>query len=174
MFRRNLIIICAALYLVVFAAVAHAQLPQISSGLGYLDSSQNPDGTWTTSASQVETTAATVSVLETLKLLNQTAGTPYTSGVSWLQAQTPLSVDHIAQRIRTLSLTDVSLLTPSADLTKGGWGGDAGHETNPLDTASALQALKSANYTDLTTINPALAYLTGSQNPDGGWGFSVK
>lgn len=172
MFRRNLIIIYAVLNLVVFAAVAHAQLPQITSGLGYLASSQNSDGTWTTSTSQVETTATTVSVLGALKLLNQTAGTPYTSGVSWLQAQTPLSVDYIAQRLHALGLADVSLLTPSADLVKGGWGGDAGHETNPLDTASALQALKSANFTDLTTINPALAYLTGSQNLDGGWGFT--
>ncbi len=172
MFKRNLIIISAAMYFLVFAAIAQAQLPQISTGLSYLTSSQNPDGTWNTSTSQVETTAATVSVLETLKLLNQTAGTSYTSGVSWLQSQTPLSVDYIAQRLHALNLANVSLLITSADLTKGGWGGDAGYETNPLDTASALQALKAANFNDLTTINPALAYMTGSQNPDGGWGFS--
>lgn len=172
MFRRNLIITCVVMCLAIFSVTAQAQLPQISSGLNYLTSSQNPDGTWATDTAEVETTAATVSVLETLKLLNQTAGTPYTAGTAWLQAQTPLSVDYIAQRLHTIGLADVNLLTPSADLIKGGWGGDSGYETNPLDTASALQALKAANYSDLTTINPALAYLTGSQNPDGGWGFS--
>ncbi|MDD2852635.1 MAG: carboxypeptidase-like regulatory domain-containing protein [Desulfuromonadaceae bacterium] len=172
MFKRSLLIICAALYLFIFAPLAHAQLPQMTSGLSYLTSSQNPDGTWDTGTSQAETTAATISVLETLKLLNQTAGAPYTSGVSWLQAQSPLSVDYIAQRLHALGLADVNTLIPSADMTKGGWGGDSGYETNPLDTSHALQTLKSANYTDLTTINAALAYLTGNQKPDGGWGFT--
>ncbi|MGB9082097.1 MAG: carboxypeptidase regulatory-like domain-containing protein, partial [Desulfuromonadaceae bacterium] len=172
MSNRKLIVWIIVLLAILITAPVHAQLPQISTGLNYLTSSQNPDGTWATSSAETETTAATVSVLETLKLLNQSAGTPYTNGVSWLQAQTPLSVDYIAQRIHALGLADISLLIPSADLIKGGWGGDVGFETNPLDTAFALQTIKSANYTDLTTINPALAYLTGSQNSDGGWGFS--
>jgi large repetitive protein len=171
MFSRNSIIFCAAFCLVFFATIAHAQLPQISTGLSYLSASQNADGTWQTGTAQVETTAATVSVLETLKLLNQPVGTPYTTGVFWLQAQTPLSVDYIAERLHALGLSDVNALIPSADSTKGGWGGDVGYKTNILDTSLALQALKSANYPDLTIINPALAYLTTSQNPDGGWGF---
>lgn len=174
MFRRDLIIICAALYLFIFAAFAQAQLPQITSGLNYLISSQNPDGTWSTSTAQVETTAATVSTLETLKLLNQTSGSSYVAGTSWLQSQSPLSVDYIADRIRTLNLTDNSInaLLLLVDSIKGGWGGDEGYLTNNLETSLAIQALKSANYHDLSTINPALAYLTTSQNPDGGWGFN--
>lgn len=166
MMRLLLAVIC-----LLYTSVSHAQLPQISTGLSYLSSSQNPDGTWQIGSAQVETTAATVSVLETLKLLNQTAGTPYTTGVSWLQAQAPLSVDYIAERLHALGLSDVTALIPSADSLKGGWGGDAGYETNILDTSLALQALKSANHPDSTIINPALAFLTASQNPDGGWGF---
>lgn len=174
MFRRNLFIICAALYLVVFTAIAQAQLPQISTGLSYLTSSQNSDGTWATGAISAEITAATVSTLETLKLLNQTAGTSYTSGVSWLQGQSPKTVDDIAKKVIALSLADgsVNALIPALDTLKGAWGGYDGYENDILDTSLALQALKSANYTDLTTINPALAYLTGSQNPDGGWSFT--
>ncbi|ACM21808.1 alpha-2-macroglobulin domain protein [Geotalea daltonii FRC-32] len=169
MLNRNLIIIVAIVFNL--ATFAHAQLPQIAGGLTFLTASQNPDGTWNTSTSEVETTAATVSVLETLKLLNQTASTSYTTGTSWLQALSPQPVDYIAERLRTLGLSDVTSLTPSVDGIKGGWGGDAGYETTLLDTAKALQALKSANYTDPTIINPALAYLTSSQNADGGWGF---
>ena len=164
-------IVCVALYLVISTAIAHAELPQISSGLSYLTASQNTDGTWHTGASEVETTAATISVLDTLKLLNQTAGTPYAAGTGWLQTQTPQSVDYIAQRIQTLGLTDAAQLVPVRDTLSGAWGGDTGYETDILDTALALQALKSANYTDATIINPALAYLTTSQNTDGGWGF---
>ena len=164
-------IVCIALYLILSAGIAHAQLPQISSGLSYLTSSQNADGTWHTDTSEVETTAATVSVIDTLKLLGQTAGTPYATATAWLQAQTPQSVDHIAQRIRTLGLTDAAQLVQVRDTLSGAWGGDTGYETDILDTALALQALKSANYSDATIINPALAYLTTSQNADGGWGF---
>ncbi len=159
------------LMLTLIASPVYADLPQISTGLSYLSSTQNPDGTWQTVTAQVETTAATVSVLETLKLLNQTAGTPYTTGVSWLQAQSPLSVDYIAERLHALGLSDVNALIPSVDSSKGGWGGDTGYETNILDTSLALQALKPANNADLTIIDHALAYLTTSQNPDGGWGF---
>lgn len=173
MFRRNVTIICAVLCLVAFAAIAHAQLPQISSGLSYLSSSQNPDGTWQSSTAQVETTAATVSVLETLKLLNQTAGNSYTSGSSWLLGQTPKTVDYIAERVHALSLADgsVNALIPALDALMGAWGGYGGFFTNPLDSSFALQALKTANYSDLTVINNALSYFTSNQNPDGGWGF---
>jgi large repetitive protein len=160
------------LYLVFFATIAHAQPHQVSSGLSYLATSQNPDGTWNTST-QVETTEATVSVLESLKTLNQTAGTPYTTGVSWLQSQSPATVDYQAQRIHALGLTDTSIntLIPQLDQLKHAWGGDDGYETDNLDTASALQALKSANYTDQTIIFGAIKYLLSTQNTDGGWGF---
>ena len=173
MLKRNFIATFAALYIVVFAAIANAQLTQISSGLSYLASSQNPNGTWESSSTKVEITSATVSVIETLKLLNQTATTFYAGGLSWLQVQTPQSVAYIAERIRALSLVDGSVnpLLPALDPLKGAWGGYDGYETNILDTSLALQALKFANYSDLTVINNALGYLTGSQNADGGWGF---
>ena len=158
--NRVVSLICTVLFIVISAAIAQAQLPQLSSGLSYLTSSQNPNGTWGNSTSEAETTAATVSVLETLKVLNQTAGTSYSAGTTWLQAQTPQPVDYVAQRIRILGLSDAGPLIPVRDALSGAWGGDAGYETDILDTALALQALKSANYPDATIINPAIAYLT--------------
>jgi hypothetical protein len=171
MLKRILILTCAVLNLVVFVTISHAQLSQVSTGLNYLNSSQNTDGTWQTDTAQVETTAATVSVLETMKLLGQTGSTAYTNGISWLKAQSPQPVDYIAERLYALGLNDVSAIIPSADTTTGAWGGDAGYDINILDTALALQALKSANYTDSTILNPALAYLITNQNTNGGWGF---
>jgi prenyltransferase beta subunit len=161
------------LYAILAVSPLLAQSPQITNGLGYLTSSQNPDGAWTSATTLVETTAATVSALETLKLLNQTAGTSYTAGVSWLQGQSPVTVDYIAERIRALSLADGSAnaLIPSREPSKGAWGGFEGYELNNLDTTLALQALKAANYPDLSVSNTALAYLTNTQNSDGGWGF---
>ncbi len=174
MSHRKLIAWIIVLLAILITAPVHAQLPQISSGLSYLSSTQNTDGTWATVTSPVETTAATVSTLETLKLLNQTSNTSYASGVTWLQGQTPQSIDYISKRIIALNLASSSAdaLLPALDQLKGAWGGYDGYDSDILDTASALQALKAANYTDLTTINPALAYLTGNQSPDGGWGFT--
>ena len=166
--------IVVVIMMVSFYAIlpAHAQSTQVFTALNYLATSQKSDGTWDSSTAQVETTATTVAVVETLKLLNQNYSTPFRDGSSWLQTQTPQSVAYIADRIRVLNLTDGSLnsLLPALGQ-KGAWGGYNGYETNILDTVLALQALKTANYSDLTVINNALGYLTGSQNADGGWGF---
>lgn len=175
MFRRNLIIICIALYFVIFAAIAQAQLPQIQSGLNYLTSSPKPDGTWATSTTQVETTAATASALESLKILNQTTGSSYTNASAWLQSQSPNTVDFLSQRIRALKLTDSSIdaLIPLLNQLKHAWGGDDGYVTNNIDTARALHALKAANYSDQSLIFSAINYLLTIQNSDGGWGFRL-
>jgi hypothetical protein len=168
---------CRSIFLFVFFVLAsvispaYAQLPQISNGLSYLTFSQHADGTWETEASLVETTTSTVSVLETLKILNQTTGSSYSAGISWVEAQTPEPVAHIAERIRLLGLADVDALLPAIDPAAGGWGGDDGYETNNLDTILALQALNTAGYQTSSVIYPSLAYITGSQNADGGWGF---
>ncbi len=68
---RKLVITLIVLLTALSTTMARAQLPQISNGLSYLASSQNQDGTWNADTSIVETTAAAVSVLDTLKLLNQ-------------------------------------------------------------------------------------------------------
>lgn len=173
MLRRHFIIICALLYLLVFAAIAHAQLPQIQSGISYLTSSQNSDGRWGSSM-QFETVTTTVTALETLKTLNQTSGSAYISGSSWTKGLSLQGIDPIAERVRVMNISDNTLqvILAAFDPIKGAWGGDVDEQNNNLDTALALQALKSGSNIDPATINPALAYLIASQNPDGGWGFS--
>ena len=172
--NRRFISFCAGVCTVIFVAVAHAQLPHVTSGLTYLASSQNADGTWSNGASTVDATAATVAALDILKLLNESGISSYSAGISWLQGQSPQSVAYTADRIRTLALGTGSLdsLINALDQLKGAWGGGEGYETDILDTAIVLQALSSANYADATITNKALAYLTANQNPDGGWGFT--
>ena len=154
---------------------AHAELPQVQNGLDYLNSSQNADGNWDGGSSSVETTAATVSALETMKLVSYTGSTSYAKCMSWLQAQSPNSVGYIAERVRVLNPVDgsVNALIAALDPLRGAWGGGDGYVTDILDTALALQALKAVSYTNVATINTALAYLTTTQNTDGGWGFST-
>ena len=169
---RNLILFSICI-LAGFATPAFSQLPQIDAGLAYLTAAQSPDGNWDSASTQVETTAATATALESLKLLNQTGSATYGAGSSWLQAQAPQSVDFIAERILSLDLADGSAdtLLPALDALKGGWGGYDGYAVNLLDTAYALRALQAVGGADDTTTNAALAFLTTQQNPDGGWGF---
>jgi subtilase family serine protease len=172
MLRQAMRLVVVLICCIYFHSIAHAQLPQISSGLTYLTSSQNTDGTWDSGTTAVDGATATGTVLEALKLLNQTASTPYINGTVWLQGQPPQTIALSAQRNLVLGLTDTAEFVASSDTLKGGWGGYDGYETTPLDTALALQALKSANYTDQSIIFPALSYLLSTQNPDGGWGFT--
>ncbi|MBJ6751474.1 hypothetical protein [Geomonas anaerohicana] len=169
MARRNFFSFCAGICVFLLVSVAHAQLPQVASGVSYLASSQSVDGTWSNGSSMVDATAATVTALDTLKLLNESAGTPYANGLSWLQGQAPPSVAYTAERIRALGLGTGSLdsLLAALDQLKGAWGGGAGYETDILDTAIVLQTLRSTSYADATITGNALAYLTANQNPDG-------
>ncbi|ACM19176.1 CARDB domain repeat-containing isoprenoid cyclase, putative [Geotalea daltonii FRC-32] len=164
-----------AAFLIAFIVVTPlcAQLPAVSNGINYLISSQSPDGTWTTGTSEVETTASTVSVLQTFRLLNQTSSGSYVSGSSWLQAQSPQGVNAIAERLGALKTTDSSLQTLISvlDINRNAWGGDAEYDLNNLDTASALKALKHVDYSDQPLIFKVINHLLSTQNPDGGWGF---
>jgi subtilase family serine protease len=171
--RLSVLVLYVVISVVVSVTPGFAQLPQIAPGLTYLNTSQNPDGTWGSGTSLVETTNTTVSALETLKSLNQATGSAYTTATTWLQSQSPVAVDYQAQRIHALGLTDTSInaLIPLLDQLKHAWGGDDGYEDDNLDTASALQALKAASYTEHTLIYNAINYLLITQNSDGGWGF---
>ncbi|WP_026842895.1 prenyltransferase/squalene oxidase repeat-containing protein [Citrifermentans bremense] len=174
MFKGKFVSCCLCVAAFLFVAVAHAQVPQVATGLTYLSSSQNADGTWSNSTSTVDATVATVAALDTLKLLNESGSSAYSAGIAWLQGQSPQSVAYTADRIRTLALGTGSLdpLMNALDQLKGAWGGGEGYETDILDTAIVLQTLRSTDYADVTVTSKALAYLTANQNPDGGWGFT--
>ncbi|MDD2852640.1 MAG: carboxypeptidase regulatory-like domain-containing protein [Desulfuromonadaceae bacterium] len=156
--------------------LAFAQSASISSGLSWLAANQNSDKSWGNSSSLTEQFISTAETLETFRVTGNT-GMPFQEGLGWLNSQQLDSTDFAAKRlqIRAKSAFDVTVdingLIALRNVIDGNWGLDDEYSNAILDTALALQPLKSANYTDLTAINPALAYLTGSQNLDGGWGF---
>lgn len=163
MLNRSFTIAFATIFFVVFSVTAQTQSPEILKGVAYLASSQTSDGTWNNNTTPVETTSATATVLETLKLLNQIADASYVSGIAWLQSQTPQAVALVAQRILALGLNDGSAeaLLPALDSLRGAWGGYDGYAANTLDTAYALQALQSTNSTLGRSHRPS---------PRGRWG----
>ena len=157
----------------IFISTVFAQSMQITKGLSYLTSTQNSDGSWGNDSTDTELLPSTVSVIETLQVLNQTGTSNYTNAVTWLQSQGLDLSDYLSGRIHALSIagTDRDLLLSYIDELEYVWGVYDDFGVNNLDTALALQALKKVNYADQNTIDYALNYLISTQHPDGGWGL---
>ncbi len=173
--RKFLLILLFITFIIIFN-IAFAQTPEITNGLNYLYSTQNPDGSWGDETSNTEPLPATTEVIETLQTLNEPSSQSYTDAVLWLQNQSINTTGHLSKRIHALSDggTDIDVLISYLDsIYTDAWGGYLDFEANNLDTALTLQALKAINHPDLDTINYALFYLTNNQNPDRGWGFTL-
>lgn len=155
-------------------ASANAQSAAISNGLNWLKSIQAPDGSWSNSQSSSTDYYTAITVLDSFVTLGDTS-LAYSNGLTWLKSATADTTTYLAPRIKLVAATgdtttDLNTLLSYAN-SGSGWGGYLNQASSTFHTALALQALKAANYTDLTIINSALAYLTGTQNSDGGWGF---
>src|SRR4030042_154795 len=171
--NKRIMSLVTILMMLVVCPVVNAQTLEITNGISYLNATQNPDGSWGSETANTEIFPSTVSVIETLQVLNQTSTSNYTNAVIWLQSQGLDLSDYLSERIYALSVagTDVDLLIAYIDELSFAWGLYEGFGVNNLDTAFALQALKKINYADQNTMDYALNYLISAQNADGGWGL---
>lgn len=94
--------ICFFASIILPAKFIYAQSPEIVSGINYLISVQNADGSWGGAVSSSEPVPATISVIETLQSLDLSTDSSYSSASSWLQNQNLTTTDQIAGRIQTL------------------------------------------------------------------------
>ena len=102
-----------------------AQPPEIENGLIYLTTVQNRDGSWGSDESGAELLPSTVSVIETLQILNAISSYGYADARSWLQLQGLDTTDYHSERIHALSVVgaDADLLISYMDATLHAWGG---------------------------------------------------
>jgi len=151
-----------------------AQTPEITNGLNYLTSTQSPDGSWGNETSSTGTVPSTVAVIETLQELSETGSSNYSDATTWLSNQALETTDNLSQRIHALSDggTDLDTVIAYLDDLTSAWGGYSEYGVNVYDTTRALLALKAVQYADLYAIGYSLGYLSLSQNPNGGWGFT--
>ena len=141
--------------------LSFAQSPQITNGLNYLATSQNSDGSWGDEFSETWTLPSTFSVMETLRVLNQTNTQSYSSALFWLQSQPSDITEYLSERIQLLLISgaDSELLVSYFNQIFNAWGGYEGFKANNYDTVFALQALKKINYSDQNKIDLGLIYL---------------
>jgi hypothetical protein len=172
MFRRQriFIVFASALWLISGSFVAAHASPATDAGVQWLSSTQNADGYWGKAfgGTPIRDTTAAVNALRELS----PASTNLTRAVQWLLTANPLVVDYTARRITALAGTGNDLTASltalkAAQHPDGGWGLDSDHESNPLDTALALQALAAGNETQ--GVTQALGYLLAQQQANGAW-----
>jgi len=143
----------------------------INNGVTWLIGRQQADGSWADYSLTTERdTAETVTTLQRFPIAAQSIQ----NGFTWLENNASSNIDFLARRIEasvqagkdSLALVRELLVRRNRD---GGWGSGQGFVSTPIDTALALRALAIAGYSNVTVTGPAIVYLQGAQNADGGW-----
>lgn len=164
-----------ALSWICFSLSAAAANPlEVDRGLAWLAQQVQPNGT----LSGESASAATVfqARVESLTTLRQLSSAP--PSLADLVAQEPaLAVEILGRKAGSLAALgrDVSAATAALlarQNADGGFGGAQGYQSNPLDTAFALLALKAAGSTQSAAIGGAVAYLQSSQAPNGSFAIA--
>nr|WP_315483476.1 CARDB domain-containing protein [uncultured Undibacterium sp.] len=146
----------------------------VADGLNWLKEQQLSDGNWEDNPfTKVRDTAF---AFETLFDLDGVGFIGKQKALMWLGAQRPDNTDYIARSLRALNSAGGSSPSQIEKLLSmqnvdGGWGVSFGYQSNPLDTALAILALRpfGANLVG-SQLDRAINYLQISQNLDGGWG----
>ncbi|MBT0960254.1 prenyltransferase/squalene oxidase repeat-containing protein [Denitromonas iodatirespirans] len=135
------------------------------------------DGSWRDSA-EVRTFLQSTEAVLALHQANRRRG-PYYAGQTWIENHDPQNLDALARRLLVLRATqssaqqDIDALlaavsTPAAG--QSGWGLAKRYRASPLDTALALDALRTVGATFSST--QAIAYLKATQlTPAGDQGW---
>lgn len=145
--------------------------PSIDSGVTWLMNHQQADGSWTDFSLTTERdTAESAAALQLFPVALQASQ----AGFAWLGSNSSANTDYLARRIEASvqAVSDSSALVQELLARRnrdGGWGSNRNFISSATDTALALKALAVAGYSDATVTGPAIAYLQGAQNADGGW-----
>lgn len=139
----------------------------ISDGLTWLREQQNVAGYWSDkSSTRLRDTAASLRTLQAIDPLF-TGGA---SAIAWLNTQTPSTTDYLARQLLSIGVSAAASRDKLLALqnTDGGFGLGLRFDSDALDTALAILALKNVN-ASAAALNNAVQYLLNTQNFDGGW-----
>ncbi|MCG8519633.1 MAG: Ig-like domain-containing protein [Pseudomonadales bacterium] len=140
----------------------------ISEALMWLRNAQYARGYW---QDRVSTRSRDTAVLHGVMTTYDSEYQRSAASQSWLAEQTGLNTDSLARRLPSHTsaenrVADVDTLL-SRQNTDGGWGYDAGYQSDVMDTALVLRAL--SPYVDSGVRSAAVDYLLSAQGADGGW-----
>ncbi|MBI3546325.1 MAG: carboxypeptidase-like regulatory domain-containing protein [Gammaproteobacteria bacterium] len=153
-----------------------AVLADIANGVSWLATQPNANGSFgSTSATLAAPVQTTAEVLRAYLVLGQQTQVPFNPALGFLNADPEANAEFTARKIVVNVRTgnDVTALINTLITYQnqdGGFGHQVGYASSVLDTAFALEALASANYTSGAIVAGAAGYLLNHQQANGGWG----
>ncbi|VAW53360.1 hypothetical protein MNBD_GAMMA06-387 [hydrothermal vent metagenome] len=171
--RLSAVLLITGLFSVEAGADAAANQAALDTGIIWIQTQQNLDGSWGNDANIRFSTTATV--VDALEASNEFSAA-YFSGLAWLENHSADNVDYLSRRISILSdrgnniLTDLADLQSQSQATQNGWGLSAIYQSSALDSSIALSALIVAG--DIAGQTSVITYLLATQNGDGGWSLN--
>lgn len=148
-----------------------------ASGLDYLASQQNPNGSFGNTPSSLATPyQSTQEVLHAYRLLGLDGQPAYVAALGFLNSETEANTEYLSRRILANGESGLDVQTALVELlarqdsSSGGFGNEPGASASILDTAFALEALARTGYASSQPARAAVGYLLANQHADGGWG----
>lgn len=138
----------------------------------WLASQAQSDGSYSAAGDLATPVQATSEAVRTLRLLGRSS--EVASADSFLAAQTDNGTEYLSRKIvseyaaGTLDATLVPELV-SYQNSDGGFGGQGGFASDPLDTAFTLDALAGSGNSGAAAVGSAVNYLLKQQAADGSW-----
>ncbi|MGZ4144353.1 MAG: carboxypeptidase regulatory-like domain-containing protein, partial [Actinomycetota bacterium] len=161
---------------IAFASSLATANPAVDRGVAWLAQQTQSGGTVNGEAASIATAfQARTETLSTLKQL----GTPPQSLSDLVAGEAEDSTEYLARKIAALAPLGRDVTASLATLgtlqnSDGGFGGAAGYQSNPLDTAFALLALKAGGASSSAAASNAIAYLKTAQAADGSFAINEQ
>ena len=159
---------CALCWIVLIGCVAGISPARAD----WLASQAQSDGSYSAAGDLATPTQATSEAVRALRLLGRSS--EVAASDSFLASQNDTATEYLSRRIVSeyaagnLDATLVPELM-SYQNSDGGFGGQSGFASDPLDTAFALDALASSGNSGGAGVGPAVSYLLKQQAADGSW-----
>jgi hypothetical protein len=150
--RTSAAIVIATTAFFFTATTAFAASPAVQNGIDYLGNTQNGDGSWGATPTSLTSVLHTTCVaMDALRFLGEGGNTPFLNGRDFLAGESPTVTELVARRMIALAGLGTDLSSELAEVlarqnTDGGWGADAGFDSNVLDTALAVRALYASGF----------------------------
>ena len=163
------------LLLVLVATCGRIASADMASGVQWLATHAQPDGSFSSSTDLATPTQATSEALRALRALGEASQPGIPAAEQYLAAEPFHNTEYLARKIIAAAeggqptATWVAELLTHQSSFDGGFGDFAGFESTVLDTAWALEALSFAAASPTTTAQ-AVQYLLSAQLSNGGWG----
>lgn len=141
----------------------------------WLESSQNPDGSWGAEDTKTLYTSEAVTALRNFYNLSAA----YYAGITWLENHNGGNLDYASRKISTLyshgdniqAIKNRILSSLKTDSASSGWGVSDVYYPSHLDTAIVMLSIMDTGWNDVETIMPSI--LAAHNSVEGCWGINA-